>query len=139
MANQSDSAEVTFNCQTHAVTVSKDNFVVDNGDTLILTMTLKTTGGSCDAKFPPGNQSFDFPNGGPPQFTVHQVSDTEVQLTETNHNPNKDPESFCFKSVVQLGHDKFQSTDPTIQNLGTGGGAAGGGAGGGTGGGTGGG
>jgi|GEM_PF-5515511 len=122
MADQSESAEVTFNCQTQTVTVNKDKFEVKNGNTLILTMTLKITGGSCDAKFPPGNQSFDFPNGGPTGFTVNKQSDTKVVLTERNQNPNQDPEDFCFKSVVQLGHDKFASPDPTIQNLGTGGG-----------------
>lgn len=122
MADQNESAVVTFNCQTHAVTCNKDQFQVQNGNTLILTMTLQTNGGSCTAAFPPGQRSFDFPDGGPPGFTVHKNTDTEVVLTERNNNPNRDPEDYCFKAVVTSGGETFKSEDPTIQNLGTGGG-----------------
>lgn len=120
MAQQNESATVTFNCQTHKVSVSKDKFTVDNGDELILTLDLDTTGGSCSAAFPAGNGAFDFPSGGPPGFRVTRNSDTQVVLTETNNNPNKEPEEYCFKAVVGSGGAEYKSPDPTIQNLGPG-------------------
>lgn len=119
MANQKESATVTFNCQQKDVTVSKDKFTVQHGNTLILTLDLETIGGSCSAKFPPGNGAFDFPHGGPPGFTVKRNSDTEVVLTETNNN--KKTTEYCFKAVVDSGGDEFKSPDPTILNQGGGG------------------
>lgn len=116
---QEESATVTFNCQTHAVTVSKNKFTVPYDYQLILTLDLKTTGGDCTAAFPPGNGAFDFPKGGPPGFTVKRESDTEVVLTEIN-NDKKDAE-YCFKAVVASGGEEFKSPDPTIINLGGGG------------------
>jgi hypothetical protein len=118
MADQNESATVTFNCQTQKVTVSKDQFTVENGNTLILTLDLRTNGGSCSAEFPPGNGAFDFPHGGPPGFTVHRESDTEVVLRETNGD--KHTTEYCFKAVVDSDGNEFKSVDPTIQNLGGG-------------------
>lgn len=116
MADQNESATVTFHCQQENVTVSQQQFTVEHGDTLILTLDLLTTGGSCTAEFPPGNGAFDFPHGGPPGFTVRRNSDTEVVLTETNNNPNKQTEEYCFKAVVISDGSKFKSPDPTILN-----------------------
>lgn len=119
MADQNESANVTFNCQTHVVSVSKSNFTVENGNTLILTLDLGTTGGSCTAAFPPGNGAFDFPHGGPPGFTVKRNSDTQVVLTETNSA--QQDEEFCFRAVVVSNGSEFKSPDPTILNKGPGG------------------
>jgi len=120
MADQPESAVVTFNCQTNKVSVNKDKFTVQQGNTLILTMTLQTNGGSCTAAFPPGGQAFDFPAGGPPGFHVSRNSDTEVVLTETNSNSSHQGEEYCFKAVVSSSGTKFQSPDPTILNQGGG-------------------
>lgn len=113
-----ESATVTFNCQTHAVTVSKDKFTVPYDTQLILTLDLKTTGGDCTAAFPPGNGAFDFPKGGPPGFTVKRESDTQVVLTEINNN--KQDTEYCFMAVVKSGGEEFKSVDPTILNQGGG-------------------
>ena len=118
MADQPENATVTFNCQTHNVSVDKSRFVVANGNKLILTMNLTTIGGSCDAAFPPGNGAFDFPHGGPPGFTVKRNSDTQVVLTETNND--QQDEEYCFKAVVDSGGQEFKSPDPTILNQGGG-------------------
>ena len=43
-------------------------------------------------------------------------------LTETNNNPNKEAEEYCFKAVVSSDGQDYKSPDPTITNQGTGGG-----------------
>lgn len=122
MPQQQEEATVTFNCQTHSVSVSKDNFTVSNGDKLVLTLNLQTNNNHCTAEFPPGNGAFDFPNGGPPGFRVTRNSDTEVVLTETNNNPDIGDKTYCFKVVVDSDGSQFKSPDPTITNQGIGGG-----------------
>jgi hypothetical protein len=119
MADQNESATVTFNCQTQKVTVSKDKFTVEPKKTLVLTLDLRTNGGNCPAKFPPGSGAFDFPHGGPPGFTVHRESDTKVELRETNNDKNTT--EYCFKAVVDSDGNEFKSVDPTILNQGGGG------------------
>lgn len=117
---QHENATVTFDCQTRAVSVDQDDFEVKSGNTLFLTLDLELKG-TCEAEFPPGKQSIDFPNGGPSGFEINRDSPTRVVLTEKNSNPKMEPEVFCFKAVVKSGNDTFESPDPTITNLGGGG------------------